>query len=508
MNKSPYPAISRRNFLAGSTALGALALAGVRPGLAQEFGIPEPIGDLSPDGAFRWIDSGDQKAVFFREFFAQYGQARGIEVVYDGLPWNEIGQVLPLGIRNNSAQDAFCLPLNLPPAFAVNEGWVQPLDDLIPDIESWKAGFPAGAFLEGLNIFGGKTYGLPYTSAKVTSAHVLYNRRLLNDAGFDPAETPLTWETFREAARKVTENNAGRAYGFIMGGGQVNRWADITRTLAQMAGQPCGDTSIGLGIDFRTGEVVFDSDEFVAAVELLLAMNSDGSIFPGIMGLNAPQARALMPQGAAGLILQGPWNVPTWERENPDFDFGVGPTPAPEGATGNHVIVGGVASQANTMFINAKAKNPQVAADVFHYLGTEQGQIQWGNVVGPSDPPVFPSAAAQSRMSDRSKATLAMFQDLIRVGPNPFARNPELAAVASVYQEPTPNLALTVQGLFTAQASGIKEQLTVLTSATNQALDAAFAAAKANGAQVSRDDLVFANWDPSRDYVAADYQAL
>nr|WP_272209615.1 hypothetical protein [Marinicella sp. W31]MDC2875433.1 hypothetical protein [Marinicella sp. W31] len=45
-------------------------------------------------------------------------------------------------------------------------------------------------------------------------------------------------------------------------------------------------------------------------------------------------------------------------------------------------------------------------------------------------------------------------------------------------------------------------------SATNKALDAAFKTAKDNGANVSRDDLVFPNWDPSKDYVASDYEAL
>lgn len=501
------PSMSRRHFLAGSTALGALVMSGAGRALAQEFTIPDAIAPITSDGPFRWIDSGDQKAVFYKAFFPEYGAARGVEVVYDGLPWNEINQILPLGIRNNTAQDAFVLPLGLPPAFAVNEGWVQPMDDYIPDIEAWKAGFPAGAFLEGLNVFEGKTYGLPYTSARVTSAHVLYNRQYLTDAGFDPESTPLTWDTFREAARKVTEANAGRAFGFIIGGNQVNRWADVTRSLANMAGTACGDTSIGLGIDFRTGEPVFDSDDFVGAVELLLAMQQDGSIFPGVMSLNAPQARAMMPQGAAGLILQGPWNIPQWERENPNFDFGIAPTPAPEGTTGN-LVVGALASAANTMFINAKAKNPGIAADLFHYLGTEEGQIAWGNVVGPSDPPIFPAAAANSQMSERSKAALAMFERTIKVGPNPFARNPELAAVASNYKEPTPNLALTVQGLFTGQTSGIKEQLTTLVSATNQALDAAFKAAQDAGATVSRDDLVFPNWQPNRDYVAADYDAL
>lgn len=508
MRRSPSPAISRRAFLAGSTALGALALSGAGRAMAQDFNIVEPVAPITADGPFRWIDSGDQKAVFYRAFFKEYVKARGIEVVYDGLPWSELNTVLPLGIRNGTAQDAFCLPLNMPPAFAVNEGWVQPLDGLIPDIESWKAKFPPGAFLDGLNVFDGKTYGLPYTSARVTSAHVLFNRKYLRDAGYDPEQTPLTWESFRDAARKVTENSRGRAYGFIIGGAQVNRWADVTRTLAQMAGGACGDTSISTGIDFRTGEVVFDSDPFVAAVDLLLAMKADGSVFPGVLGLNAPQARALMPQGVAGLILQGPWNIPQWERESPDFDFGIAPPPAPEGVENGHVTIGSLAAQSNTMFINAKAKNPQIAADVFHYLGSEQGQIDWGNVVGPSDPPVFPSAAAKSEMSARSKAALAMFENVIRIGPNPFARNPELAEVAKVYQEPTPNLAQTVQGLFTGQLQGVKEQLTTLVSATNQALDTAFKTASDAGAKVSRDDLVFPNWQPERDYVDADYQAL
>ena len=503
-------ALSRRSFVAGTTALGALGLAGLAGKVrAQDtdFGLGEMIAPATPDGPLRWLDSGDQKAVFYRAFMEQYGQKRGIETVYDGLPWNEIATVLPLGIRNGTAQDVFCLPLNMPPSFAVGEQWVRPLDDLIPDIEAWKAGFPAGAFLEGLNMFNGKTYGLPYTSNRLTSAHLLFNRPYMQEAGFDPDTTPLTWDTFREAARKVTETSGGRAYGFIIGGAQINRWGDISRTLAQMGGTECGDTSIGTGVDFRTGKVVFDSDEWVGAVELLLAMQKDGSVFPGAMGLNAPQARAFMPQGAAGMILQGPWNIPQWERENPDFDFGVAPPPAPKGADG-YIIVGSLAATSNTMFVNAKSSNPEYAADILHYLGTERGQTEWGSVVGPSDPPVFPSAAGNSQMSERSKGVLAMFQRIVRIGPNPFARNPQLAEVARLYVEPTPNIAQTVQGLFTGQMSGVNEQLAAVTDATERALDAAFDAAKKAGAEVSRDDLVFANWQPSQDYGEADYRAL
>jgi multiple sugar transport system substrate-binding protein len=148
------------------------------------------------------------------------------------------------------------------------------------------------------------------------------------------------------------------------------------------------------------------------------------------------------------------------------------------------------------------------AADVIHYLGTPEGQLAWGGVVGPSDPPIFPEAQEKATMSERSTKALGMFRDIMRVGPNVFARNPALAAVAKAYVEPTPNLAATVQGLFTGQITGVKESLTAVTQATEAALDKAFADASAAGAKVSRDDMVFPNWDPSRNYVAADYQAL
>jgi multiple sugar transport system substrate-binding protein len=501
------PHLSRRGFLAGSTALAAVSLTGLAR--AQDLTIPPPIGDIPTDKPLRWLDSGDQKGVFLRAFFERYTAERGVPTVYDGLPWSELNTVLPLGIRNGTAQDAFNLPSNISPAVAVQNGWVQPLDGLIPDLETWKAGFPDGAFIEGLNVFDGKTYGLPHTSALVTGAHLLFNRKLLADAGVDPEAQPLTWDSFRETARKVTEASGGRAYGLIIGGAQVGRWADVTRVLGQMAGAACGDLDlpIGAGVDFRTGRVVWNADEFVGVVELLLALKADGSVFPGSLGLAAPQARAFMPQGAAGMILQGPWNIPTWERENPDFDFGIAPPPAPEGATGK-IIIGQLASAGNTMWIYSKAGNPMAAADVFHYLGTLDGQIAWGNVVGPSDPPIFPKAQEVAQMSPRSSAALAMFRDIIRVGPNPFARNSELAEVAKAYVAPTPNLASTVQGLFAGEITGVREQLTKLTEATEAALDEAFDKARAGGANVSRDDLVFPNWDPSRNYVAADYAEL
>ncbi|MEO8408993.1 MAG: extracellular solute-binding protein [Propionivibrio sp.] len=498
MNSKFSGGFSRRHFLASTVVLGAAMWTG-RVRAADMFG-PPPMPLPAADGPLRWLDSGDQKAVFFKEFFANYGKARGVEVVYDGLPWNEIATVLPLGIRNGTAPDAFALPINMPPSIAVAQGWVQPLDDLIPDFANWKAGFPAGSFIEGVNVVKGKTYGLPYTSDRRCSALLLFGKKAMALTEFDPGpDSPLTWEQFRAAANQIMTKSKGRVPGFVIGGAQVPRWSQVTLALAQRAGATCGNTSFSTGLNYKTGEIVVDSDEFVGAIELLLAMNADGSVFPGTLSLNAPQARAFTAQDQAGMILQGPWNIPIWEGKNPEFDFSFCATPAPEGANGK-VYVDTLPAAPNMMYVNAAAKNPKIAADVFRIMGTIEGQTAWANVVGASDPAIFPKAAELATLSQRNKAVMALQADMIRAAPVPFSKKSGFVAVARLYKEPTQNLAQTVQGLFAGQLGGVKETLSKLKGEMNKSLDTAIAAAKAEGADVDRSDLVFADWDPMVDY--------
>ncbi len=495
--------LTRRRFTQ-MMAAGTAALA--MPGLARAQTVQPPINTIPKGATFRWIDSGDQKAVFYKKFFADYAADRGIEVIYDALPWNEISQVVPLGVRNNTAHDVFALPLNSNPADAVEQGWVQPFDAFIPDIEKWKAGFPDGAFLPGINTFDGKTYGLPFTSNKRYTTQVLYNRAYLADAGYDPEAKPLTQSEFREAAAKITKAGAGRYFGFIIGGGQLARWSFAVRDLGRLAGASAGaDSVVEADIDFRTGDYVFDSDQYIAAVELLIAIRNDGSMFPGIMSMNAPQARAFMPQGVAGMILQGPWNIPAWESQHPEFDFGVSSCPVPDQGPAGKLTIGQGAAPANTMWLWSGSPNGAIAGDIFHYLGTLQGQTDWANVVGAGDPPIMPKAIEGASMSPRAKGVLNLFNEQIRVGPNPIVGNGAVAQVVAAFQAPDVNFARTVQGLVAGELTGVAKEMKALKDRYNAALDAAFAAAKANGATVDRSDLVFANWNPDVDFGASDY---
>ena len=494
--------------LLGGAGAGVVLLSYGGHRVLAQVSVPDSGAELPTENVtLRWVDSGDQKAVFWREFFAAYEQAHpNITIEYDPLPWTEIAQVVPLGIRNGTAHDVFQLPLSLSGVEAVQEGWVQPLDEHIPNFAEWKAKFPPGVFLPGITDFNGKTYGLPITSAKRYTTLLLYNVDYLQRAGYDPASEPLTWSTFREAAKKVTEQGNGAYYGFIIGGNQLPRWANAVRDLARMAGAVGGSgNQITSDINFLTGEYNFSTEEYIAAVELLLAMRDDGSVFPGTVSLNAPQSRGFMPQGASGMILQGSWNIPTWERENPDFNFGVSPLPRPDDREPMPLTIseGGT----DVLWLYAESNVEAVAGDIFHYIGSLEGQTAWANVIA-GDSPILPEAIEDADLSPRARQAVEIFNRQVRVGPNPLVRNPETSEVALELRTPEPSFAQVVQGLYTGQLTDVRAEMESLQERYTAELERAIAVAQERGANVSRDDWVFPNWNPEVDYGIEDYEAL
>jgi multiple sugar transport system substrate-binding protein len=199
--------IDRRELLktsaAGAAAFGvsaAFGSAGLQAAAAQadagQIVLPHSGVELPTDDVqFRWIDSGDLKALFYRELFKAYQEKYpNITISYDALPWTEINRIVPLGVQNGEAHDIFAMPQDVVASQAVAEGWVAPLDDLIPNFEEWKARFPLGSFLDGVHVFDGKTYTFPQMSSKRYWTMNFYNSDLLEKAGYDPANERMTWD--------------------------------------------------------------------------------------------------------------------------------------------------------------------------------------------------------------------------------------------------------------------------------------------------------------------------
>jgi multiple sugar transport system substrate-binding protein len=72
----------------------------------------------------------------------------------------------------------------------------------------------------------------------------------------------------------------------------------------------------------------------------------------------------------------------------------------------------------------------------------------------------------------------------------------------------SPNFGQVVQGLLTGQISDVKAAMEDLQARSDAELDRAIKAAQDKGAEVSRDDWVFPNWDPTVDYTEEMYADL
>jgi multiple sugar transport system substrate-binding protein len=331
---------------------------------------------------FRWVDWVDAKAFFWNACFPLYQEKHAnITVQYAPLPWNEIQQAVPLGAQNGNAHGVFQVPLNIPAAQAVAEGWVAPLDDAIPSFATWKGAFPAGAFIEGVTDFNGRIYTLPLTPNRRHGSLVLDNRRHMDEAVYDPSRQPFTRDPLRATAHELTEQGQGRYYGLIFEGNQTNRWSNFTRSLGRTAGVPGGAINADNHFDWRIGQFTFTTDAFIAAIELLFAPRDDGSIVPGSLSLNAPQTRAQMPQGTAGMILRGPWNIAQWRRQIPDFAFDVAAPRCPRAALRPSTTSGSGGQPA----LGLRRRPAKVGGDIFSQVGSLTGQQAWVSPVGIAD---------------------------------------------------------------------------------------------------------------------------
>ncbi len=508
--------MNRRQVIQAGAAAGALAFTAphfhhvaaqeAAPGeiVIPDFGVELPTDDIT----FRWIDSGDLKALFYTEFHAAYTAAHpNIEIQYDPLPWTEINQIVPIGVQSGDAHDIFAMPQGVPSSQAVAEGWVAPLDDIVPNFEEWKARFPVGSFIDGVHVFDGLTYTFPQTSAKRYWTMNFFNKEITEAAGYDMENERLTWDTYREALQKITEQGQGQYFGTIFGGKGGDRLGTFVRNLGRQAGAASGG-SVGFeDIDWRTGEFVYTSDEYLAALDLLIAINDDGSIFPGSMSLSEAEARAQFPNGIAGVILEGPWNIPAWQNDYPDFGFGLASQPIPNGDV--NVPLTYEETGSNQLWVYANSDYKQVAGDMFAYIGSVEGQVAIMATTGGNLRALLPEAVeiaqASVDLDPIASTALALYDEQMRLGPMVTVRNAEAAAVALERQPLSPNLGEIVQGILTGQISDPRAAMEDLQSRANAELDRAIAAAQEKGASVSRDDFIFSDWDPNEEYTAEKY---
>lgn len=504
--------MSRRRLL-GAAAAGAVAVAagcsvdtstsgsGGGSQDANKIKIPDYPGKLPKgDVTLRWVDSGDLKSVFEKAVLTAYtAKHTNIKTNYQGSGWDTVNQEVPLGVRNNSAPDIFAIPNNVPVATAINEGWVQPIENLIPDFESWKANFGTGAFVPGVHIFNNKTYTFPLSSNKRLNFMNIYDVKNMANAGYDdPATQIKTWDDLYAALKKVVHNGQ---VGLMAGGDGLG---DIIAFLAGTVGW----RGIG-GMDFKTGKYVYSAPEMLQAFEFFQKLVTDKLIVPGYLTLLTADARAQMTAGKAGMIFTGPWDIPAWKQTAPNWKYLQVQTPS---ADGSPYVVPFQNSGANSPWVYAKTKNPVPVGQILAYMGSTDGQkmqviLSEGNLVSPIAA-ANREANQSGKLDQHAKTAADLANRLMHEAPMIQLRKADSWMVDLERKQVQPIWDDLMQGIFSGQLKNAKAQFAKYDAEQEKSLDDAIKAASKKGCTVTRDDYVFPNWSPDKDYTMADYQAL
>jgi multiple sugar transport system substrate-binding protein len=455
-----------------------------------DYGLSLPTDDVT----FRWADHQGVRVPFHQALHAAFMEAHpNIKIEYDSLG-QDLAELLAVGVQSGDAHDVIPTSAGITPSQGVREGWLAPLDDVIPNFEQWKAAYPENTFLPGVNVFDGKTYTCPMYASRLHRKLLYFDVNLLQEAGYDPAAKALSWDEFRDAAKKVTEQGN---YGFISASGPGGNFVE---TLAELSG------AFGGEFNWQTGEYNYTSDQFLAAIDLMLAMNDDGSFLPGMASMTDTDVRARFPEGRAAMYLSGIWNVSIFEQAAPDFQFGVASAPAQDPANITPISIQPGVGEGYHIYAGSEYK--EVAAALMAFVGSLEGNIALKEISKAVNPVAFPEANEIVEHSDNGRHALELNEQQLRLEPHPAVRNVDTTLVEQERRPVTPNLTDIVNGIFSGQVDDPRAAMQDLQDRSSAELDRAIKAAQDGGAQVSRDDWVFANWDPAEDYGLEKYEEL
>jgi multiple sugar transport system substrate-binding protein len=164
--------------------------------------------------------------------------------------------------------------------------------------------------------------GLP---AVVGNLALLYNKKLFDDAGVPQPTNDMTWEQFRQAAKKLTDR-AHNVYGtaYDVTGGEGTTWA-----MWPQLWQNGGDI---LSKDEKTA--TFNSDAGVETVDFWRAMaQDDKSVY---LDQTGAKSGPLFASGNIGMLISGPWQL--YGLKEAKTPYGVTNLP---GTNGDHQTVMG-----------------------------------------------------------------------------------------------------------------------------------------------------------------------
>lgn len=395
------------------------------------------------------------KEMLFAEFAEETGITVEMQIFADEYP-----DQLKLAVESGNAPDIFNM---LYPRSNVEAGWAEPLDAYLAETPGLQESFLPGAFVPNRGIWNDQIYGLPMYAQTM---RLFYNRTLFERAGLDPNAPPATWSELREYSKQISDELGGEGiFGFIMGDKFPWVWW-MNAAIPAM-----GDGSYYY--NWQEGRYDFSQDGIRQALELMIAMEEDASIFPGIHTMTDDDARQQFSLGRAGMIVGGAWNPGVFNDQfesTEDWETAYLPDPD-DGRKGRFLQTMG-----DRYTVSAASAQKEAAWEVLKFIYsvpvmTRMYELGMG-VMGVAD--------ANTGESDvRGVALLAPTEADLVTPPEP-----ELPTM-------TPDYQTVFQMIWDAGGEGMDDQLATLTESYNAAFDQAAADGK-----LVKEDFLIPDFDP------------
>lgn len=231
-----------------------------------------------------------------------------------------------------------------------------------------------------------KYKGQHYAVAREVSIIVgYYNKANFADAGLDPNKPPVTYEDFREYARKLTKPGATAEeskWGFDVyeyGTREfVLLW--LLMHVRRFGGEFWNKDKTG---------VMVNSPVWLETYQFFVDMiNKDRSVRPS--NVTVPSGRT---NGRIAMWEQGTWDIPLHPKNAPDLNFGV--FLWPKKVNQQHVPTSGSSA------INKGSKDPDAAWEFVKWWNTPENQIGWYHNAG-GNAPSRKSVYGKSPFSDNA----------------------------------------------------------------------------------------------------------
>lgn len=410
---------------------------------------------------------------------------KDVEIRYTSQIGPTYEEILKMALTAGEPPDLF-YPIGFSLPDLIKRGAIISLNEAAPNeatLKAWMKRFPAGSFVEGLNVFNGEVYTFPLAGTQ-SAITLYYSRRLFRQAGLNPDSPPRTWEDFRAYARKLTKPRS--TYG--VSASSKNWEVPLENGLAIASGWP------PRGFDYRTGRWTWTHPGLTGAVRLLVEMKQDGSYFPGLETMDEETARRNFALERAAMTFDGWWAVSSVLAYNPEADIDLALPISQDGKLHMTIATGPFAGDIRYV-ISSRTKSPAAAWKVIEFITSPE--FQDGYVKGGYGVSIFPESNRPENFSIPQMAKVAEFgrtQHRVRpVLPEAFER------VWQLLQPVHPSNYELYTGIWLGKES--IDSLARFEKRFNDAIDEAMRLARAEGLSISRKDITFPDWNPLEDYL-------